>query len=84
MTTCLKIVLVNGENFLAIDPSQSNLAACTYVVEDGASSGFTALWNMSIENALVISTAIALLWAVAFGFRTIARFLKTDGEVQDE
>lgn len=78
MATCLKPVVINGETFLAVDSTQSNLSACTYVVEDGANSGFNALFNMSINDALVISTAIGLLWAVAYGFRVLARFLASD------
>lgn len=84
MTTCLKPVVINGETFLAIDSTQSNLSACAYVVEDGANSGFSALFNLSIEDALVISTAIAFLWAVAYGFRVIAKFLSSDDGVQHQ
>ena len=80
MTTCLKTVNVNGELLLAVDPSQTNFSACTYVVEDGANTGFNAMWNMTPAEALTISTSIAFLWALAWGFRAVARVLNDAGE----
>lgn len=47
---------------------------CTYkavLVVEGEANAWQELGNMSIENANVISGYVALVWAVAWGFRAI-------------
>lgn len=42
---------------------------------------FQSPWNLSIEEASQIGTAIVAVWAVAFAYRTVVRFLnQSDSE----
>lgn len=55
---------------------------CTQVDTSGQCIGVqtwtelpTAIPPLSVEDALLIASKIALLWAIAFTLRTIARFI---------
>ena len=74
MPVCARAVQQpDGALYLALDPTTQDLSTCAYLVDDGASNAWRELGNMSIENAQVIGTAVMLVWAVAWGFKAIAR-----------
>lgn len=63
----------DGTLLLALDPANTNLATCPYVVEDGASNAWRELGNMSLDNAQEIGFSVGLLWIGAWAFKTIGR-----------
>jgi len=75
MPVCAKLVQVNGENFLALDPAQTDFTACTYVVESGADVA-ESFFRMSPEDAVVFSAGVVAVWSVAFGIRSIISLIK--------
>ena len=60
---------------LFVDPNQTqNLSTCAYVVQSGVEySNWQQLGDISVDNAKDISLAIGLLWAIAWGIKTIGR-----------
>ena len=61
---------------LYIDPANQggNLSTCAYVVQSGTEySNWHQLGDISVDNAKDISLAIGLLWAIAWGIKTIGR-----------
>lgn len=74
MAVCARAVQQpDGTLLLALDPTNSDLSTCPYVVDDGASNAWRELGDMSIENAQVISMAVGLCWATAWGIRALIR-----------
>jgi len=54
-----------------------SVSPCTVVLE-------VPLLSLSLDDAGLISGAILMVWAVAFGFRMLIRTLKTDEVGPDE
>lgn len=78
MAVCARAVAgPDGALLLALDPTRTDLSTCAYVVEDGASNAWRELGSMSLQNASDISLAVGLVWAVAWGIKTIGRTLRT-------
>lgn len=74
MAACARAVQQpDGTLLLALDPTATDLSTCPYVVQDGASTAWQELGNLSIENAHVVGMSLGLLWAGAFTFRLLAR-----------
>lgn len=74
MPVCARAVQQpDGSLLLALDPTNSDLSTCPYVVDDGASNAWRELGNMSIENAQVISVAVGLVWAGAWGIKALVK-----------
>lgn len=86
MPVCARVVqYTDGSSLLALDPAVTNLSTCAYVVETGSEfGGWTQLLSMTPDEALVISGAVALLWAVAWGFRILRQVLFTHERYEDE
>lgn len=84
MTTCVKAVKEGvGDNYiLSLDLTQTDISKCTYTMEDGSSTAWRELGNMSIDNAATIGAAVGVVWAIAFGIKAIIRAMRT-GEVSD-
>lgn len=80
MAVCARAIDQNGVLLLALDPTATDLTTCPYVVEDGSSTAWRELGNLSIENAADISVVIAGLWTVAFIFKTLRRTLAVGDE----
>lgn len=77
MAVCARAVQqADGTLLLALDPANSNLSTCSYVVEDGASNAWRELGNMSLDNAQTISLGVGTLWAMAWGFKAIGRVFR--------
>lgn len=76
MPVCARAVQQpDGTLLLALDPSARDLSTCPYVVEDGASTAWRELGNLSIENAHVLGLAVGGIWALAFTFRALVTAL---------
>ena len=74
MPVCARaVVQPDGSFLLGLDPAVTDLTTCAYVVETGSASGWRELGNMSIENAQVIGGFVGVVWAVAWGFRAVAK-----------
>lgn len=66
----------DGSFVLKLEPSITDVTTCQYVVHTGTEVAFAPLLSMSPNEALVISAAVAGLWAVAWGFKQVGRSLK--------
>lgn len=85
MAVCAKAVQQpDGSFLLGLDPAVTDLTTCAYVVETGGASGWRELGNMSIENAAEISGYVGVVWAIAWGFRAIAKSLFLPESVNHE
>ena len=62
--------------------TNTDLATCAYVVETGSSqpTAWQELGNMSLENASLIGTQVALVWCIAWTFRALASFFASSSE----
>lgn len=81
MTICASAVQQpDGTYLLVLDPVNTNYSACAYVVESGSDLALSALANMTLDDANVIASGIALLWAIAFAFRQLAHFFNSEKE----
>lgn len=63
----------DGVLLLALDPTAQDLSKCQYMVEDGSSNAWRELGNMSIQDAELIGGSVAVVWAIAWGFRAIRK-----------
>lgn len=79
MSTCVKAVKESGGSnyILSLDMTTTDHSQCMYLVEDGTSNAWRELGNMSLENASQLGVAIGLVWAIAWGFRQVARTIRT-------
>lgn len=70
---------------LVPDPTNSNFSTCAYVVESGAeySQGWNALGSLSIADAQTIGLQIGVVWAVAYGFKLLARYIYSNWSSED-
>lgn len=85
MAVCARAVQqADGTLLLALDPTAQDLSTCPYVVQDGAMNAWQELGNLSIENAHVIGLSVGAVWAVAFTFRALARFLSSNQNESSE
>lgn len=72
MAVCARAILQSdGSYLLGIDPSVTDSATCAYVVETGSESLLFSLAAMTTDDALVISSAVAAIWAAAWGLRQV-------------
>lgn len=85
MAVCAKAVLQSdGSYLLGLDPAVTDLSTCAYVVETGSVTGWSELGNLSIANAEEISAYVITVWAIAWGFRAIAKSLSTPERFENE
>ncbi|NMM27829.1 MAG: hypothetical protein HHJ12_11225 [Glaciimonas sp.] len=76
MATCAIAVLQpDGSYFLKIDPSVSDVTACTYVVQSGADVANSIL-SMSAEDGSLISVGLVSVWAAAWGMKAVINVVK--------
>ena len=73
MPVCAKVVVVDGQSFLALDPVETNLASCAYLIEDGSSYSANQLTNLSAEQAGEIAVAVGVVWAIAWCYKQLMR-----------
>ena len=79
MTICARAVLQGDGSFLlGLDPAVTDFSTCAYVVESGSDLALYSLASMTISDASVISSAIVVVWAIAFGFRQLAMFFNSN------
>lgn len=84
MSACVEAVAQAGGAYaLHLAPAQTDLSRCAYIIADGSSTAWQELGNMSIENASQIGAAVGVVWAIAWGFRFIARTIRnTDSNTE--
>lgn len=76
MPACLKSVAQQDGSFLlAIDPSATDLTACSYVVESGAELG-NSLLSMTAQDGGVYSGLIIGCWVIAICVRFVVQIIK--------
>lgn len=80
MAVCARAVQQpDGSFLLGLDPAVTDLTTCAYVVETGSATGWRELGNMSIDNATEIGSYVGVVWAIAWGFRAVAKSLSLQG-----
>lgn len=79
MTVCVAAVqqVSGGAYVLQLAPAQTDISQCAYTIEDGSSTAWRELGNMSMANAQQVGVAVIVVWAIAWGFKQIARTIKT-------
>lgn len=71
MATCaIAIQQPDGSYFLKLDPSETNVSTCTYVVQSGADIA-NSIFNMSAEDGGLISAGLVSVWMAAWGIKAI-------------
>lgn len=71
------VVQPDGTYYLGIDPVRSDLSTCAFVVETGSANGWRELGNMTIADAQLLGAAVVAVWAIAWGFRALAKFISS-------
>ena len=66
---------INGV-ILALDPQPADVSLCPLVLVSGPEAALSP-WALTPEQGAEIGGAILLVWAIAFGFRAVARTLST-------
>lgn len=68
------------------DPGVTDLSTCAYVAQGGSEyvNGLGWLSSMTIEDANVIAASVGLVWAIAWGFKVIAKSLYQNGSSEHE
>lgn len=85
MAVCAKTLQQqDGTLLLALDPAQTNLATCAYVVETGTASGWRELGELTVADANVIGTYVGVVWAVAWAFRAIGKSIFLNESSQND
>jgi hypothetical protein len=80
VAACAKLVLQSDGSYLVgVDPAITDLSTCAYVVETGGEFSLGSLMNLSPDDALVISVAVAGLWAVAWAFKQVIHAVNLNG-----
>lgn len=83
MPVCVVPVQSGGALVLTLDPTNTDISSCTYIIEDGASNAWRELGNMSIENATQIGVSMGVVWAIAWGFKQMVRLVR-DSDTSNE
>lgn len=65
-------VIDNG-GYVRVVGAVGQVANCEYVI---LAPTEVSPWSMSVEQASELVVAIGVLWAVAFGIRTLGRFIQ--------
>ncbi|MGZ8287956.1 MAG: hypothetical protein ACXWU7_02085, partial [Telluria sp.] len=76
MSVCARALLQpDGSYLLALDPTATDLTACTYVVQSGEdlSNSFTM---MTAEDGGYFSAGLVTCWMTAYGIKAIIKILK--------
>lgn len=79
MSVCAKIVRVNGDDFLALDPTQTDLTACAFVVESGTDIA-NNFFRMSGQDGAVFSAGVVACWFVAYSCKTVINLIRGSSE----
>lgn len=68
----------NGDGTFSIaNPQPTEYTTCVYVAASPTELG-NQIWNLTPSQGLELSGAIALTWAIAFGFRMGIKSLKSN------
>lgn len=64
---------------LMVDPSVSNLSACTYVAQSGAEMA-SSLYSLSAADGGYLSAMIITVWSAAYGIRQVINVIRGSTE----
>lgn len=79
MPTCARAVQqADGSLALVLDPSATDVTACSYVVQTGPEIA-NSLVALSAEDGAEISASIVALWAAAWGIRAVINVVQNSG-----
>ncbi len=56
--------------------SSANFDNCAYILLSNSEYKESGLFNLSIEDATILGVAILSVWATAFTFRVLYKFIK--------
>lgn len=84
MATCFKLVKDGSNYVLSPDTTSGDIAGCVYVVQSGEELMQEPPWYLSVEEALAITTAVILVWAMAWGFKQVARTLRESNDENND
>lgn len=84
MAVCARSVKRNGDNFIVIDTTVTDPYSCEYIVSTGKEGFVSQLASLSPDEALIISTHVAMVWAVAWTIRMVARAINMPDESETE
>lgn len=76
MSMCaMAVTNADGSIGLQLQPLQTDLSQCQFVILSGSESGGYQLLNMQPADALIILSYVVLAFATAWGFRQIKKSL---------
>lgn len=79
MPTCARAIQqADGSLALVLDPSATDVTACSYVVQTGPEVA-SSLVALSVEDGVQISTMIVATWAAAYGIRAVINVVQNSG-----
>ena len=85
MAICAKAVQQpDGSYLLGLDPSITDFSTCAYVVETGGEWAIGSLLDLTPAQGTEIATYVIGVWALAWGFKQVARFFDGEENVQNE
>lgn len=77
MSVCaVAVAQGDGSFLLGLDPSITDLSACAYVVQTGSDFGLTQLLNLSVPDALLLSSLVSGVWVAAWAIRMLIQVLR--------
>ena len=76
MAVCAQAVNTPDGLILRLDPSETNVGACQYVLHTGMEWVNGSLTTMSPSDAAELAGLVCLLWAVAWGIRQVVRSIQ--------
>jgi hypothetical protein len=80
MAACAKAVLQpDGSYLLGLDPTVTDTSTCAYVVITQGDQTLLQLSSLSMDDAVVISMTVGVLWAGAWVYRMLANLLSNQG-----
>ncbi len=68
---------LGGGNYTVIVPQPASTSTCT-IMEVTLTELQTSPWALSTADAVTIGVSIASLWGIAYAYRLIAGFLKSN------
>jgi len=75
VATCAQILSgPGGEQLVALNSAVTDLSTCMYVVQSGADLA-SVIPPLSVDDGLLIGSAIMLVWALAWGGSVLHRLV---------
>jgi hypothetical protein len=74
MAQCVQLELSGDGSYRVVPLSSPDLNSCAYVIQSGAEVG-NSLFDLTPSQGLEISMYVCGLWALAWGYKQIAKTL---------